>query len=88
MKIKQLEKRLLAELKEQFAGADGFVRLDTITIDLEFEKTYIVIKGAYGAHNADGNVAYQREFEIEYPDGKNADYIAGVFATMLMHEED
>lgn len=84
MKIKQLEKRLLAEVKEQFAGADGFVRLDAVTIDFGFEKPYITIKGAYGA---DGAAVWQREFEITYPDGKNADYIAGVFATMLMHED-
>lgn len=86
MKIKQLEKRLLAEVKEQFAGADGFVRLDAVTIDFEFEKPYITVKGAYGAY-ADGEVVWQSEFEITYPDGKNADYIAGVFATMVMHED-
>lgn len=87
MKIKQLEKRLLTEVKEQFAGADGFVRLDAITIDLEFEKPYITIRGAYGAYAADGEVVWQSEFEISYPDGKNADYIAGVFATILAHKD-
>lgn len=84
MNIKKLQKRLTKE----YGVPDGYVRLDSITIDLDADGNYITIRGAYGWSRENGNVN-QNDFELFFKeaDGKNYEYIAGMFAQVIMYNE-
>jgi len=86
MKIKNLQKSLKKVVKKDL-GADGYVRLDTINIDLDADGKYITIKGAYG-RMVDGKVIFQEDFELFYADGMSADNVAGMLYQKMSDQAD
>lgn len=89
MKIKKLERKLNKLIKEEY-GADGYLRVDRVEIDREFgTENLITIKGAYGREgdNADGKVDFQLDYELSYPDGKSAEFVAGMLYQYILTKE-
>lgn len=70
MKIKKLKKRLQKLIKNEYL--DGECDIDSIELLLAEEEKYIIIKGACGSPRS------KKSFELMYPDGASAEFVAGM----------
>lgn len=89
MNVKKLHKRLLKVVEQQYR-ADGtlYVRIDRQVVDYDTDGNLITITGAYGQYSADGhNVMFQKDFELDIPDGMSMDFIAGMFYQQMIEAD-
>jgi hypothetical protein len=81
LKIKKLEKSLNKIMKKE-TSADGYVRIDKVVIYPDGNQ--VEISGGYGEYFADGDQAnWQENFRLDYVNGRNLDFIKGMFYQFL-----
>ena len=78
MKIKKVEKKFNKLIKEEI-GPDGFAEIEKVVIDKRYNTIEMYV--ALGECFADGNESdnWTERVVMEYPDGKNIDFLLGMF---------
>ena len=81
MKIKELADGLNKVAKEVIT-ADGYATITSVEILPHADGTIIVVKGAYGEKDPDGET-WGNQYELEYADGKSVEFVKGMFYTII-----
>lgn len=84
MKIKELADGLNKVAKEVITS-DGYATITSVEILPHSDGTIIVVKGAYGEKDPDGET-WSNQYELEYADGKSVEFVKGMFYQFLHND--